>query len=74
MAEIALGRVDEGVARMRRTIEITRSNDDIDGLAYAYSNFADMLNLAGRTREAWRSRTRAAGDAGRMTQNHDWIR
>jgi tetratricopeptide (TPR) repeat protein len=50
MAEIALGRVDDGVARLRRTIALARDNDDVDGLTYAYSNLADMLNLAGHAR------------------------
>jgi ATP/maltotriose-dependent transcriptional regulator MalT len=75
MAEILLGRVDDGVARIKRTIEITRSNDDIDGLTYAYANLADMLNLAGRTREALEiAHEGARATPGRMTQNHDWIR
>ena len=52
MTQIALGEVEEGVARLRRAIEIAREIDDVDGLAEAYSNLADLLNLQGRTREA----------------------
>ena len=52
MTQIALGEVEEGVARLRRAIEIAREIDNVDGLAFAYSNLADMLNLRGRTREA----------------------
>ena len=75
MAEIALGRLDEGVARIHRTIEIARANDDIDGLTYAYSNLADMLNLAGRTREALDvAQEGLKATPGRMTRNLDWMR
>jgi DNA-binding NarL/FixJ family response regulator len=74
MAEIALGRVDEGVARLRRTIQIARDNDDIDTLTYAYSNLADMLNLAGRTRDALEiAHEGLRATPGRMTRNHDWM-
>ena len=52
ITQIALGEVEEGVGRLRRAIDIARETDNIDGLAEAYSNLADMLNLRGRTREA----------------------
>ena len=52
MARIALGEVDEGVALLRRTIEIAREQDDPDLLGGAYTNLADLLGLAGRTGEA----------------------
>ena len=52
MAQVVLGRVDEGVGSLRRAIEIARENDDVDGISTAYSNLADMLILSGRTREA----------------------
>ncbi len=52
MTQIALGDVEAGVARLRRAIEIARETDNIDGLASAYSNLADLLNLRGRTLEA----------------------
>ncbi len=52
ITQIALGEVEEGVARLRQAIDIARETDNIDGLAEAYSNLADMLNLRGRTREA----------------------
>jgi DNA-binding CsgD family transcriptional regulator len=74
MAEIALGRVDEGVARLRRTIQIARDNDDIDTLTYAYSNLADMLNLAGRTKDALDTAHEGLRvTPKRMTRNHDWM-
>ncbi len=52
MAQVGLRQVDEGVARLRRAIELTREIGDFDGLAAAYCNLADMLNLAGRTSDA----------------------
>ena len=52
MALMSLGDDEQGVARLRRSIEIAREIDDVDSLCYAYSNFADMLNLRGRTDEA----------------------
>jgi DNA-binding CsgD family transcriptional regulator/tetratricopeptide (TPR) repeat protein len=74
MAEIALGRVDQGVTRMRRTIALARDNDDPDSLAYAYANLADMLNLAGRTRDGLEiAHEGLHATPGRMTQNHDWM-
>jgi DNA-binding CsgD family transcriptional regulator/tetratricopeptide (TPR) repeat protein len=75
MTEIALGRVEEGSARMRRSIELARANDDVDGLTYAYSNFADLLNLAGRTRDALEiAREGLHATPARMTRNHDWMK
>ena len=74
MAEIALGRVEQGAARMRRTIQIARDNDDLDSLSYAYSNFADMLNLTGRTRDGLEmAHEGLRATPRRMTRNHDWM-
>jgi DNA-binding CsgD family transcriptional regulator len=74
MAEIALGRVEQGIARMRRTIQIARDNDDLDSLSYAYANLADMLNLTGRTRDALEmAHEGLRATPGRMTRNHDWM-
>ena len=52
MARIALGDVDAGEALLRQAIKLAREQDDIDDLGTAYSNLADFLNLAGRTRDA----------------------
>ena len=52
MARIALGDVDAGEALLRQAITLAREQDDIDDLGTAYSNLADFLNLAGRTRDA----------------------
>ena len=74
MAEIALGRVDQGAARMRRTIQLASDNDDLDSLSYAYSNFADMLNLIGRTRDGLEMAYEGLrATPRRMTRNHDWM-
>ncbi|HTW11483.1 MAG TPA: AAA family ATPase [Solirubrobacteraceae bacterium] len=52
MARIALGEVEAGEALLREAIELARKQDDLDELATAYSNLADLLSLAGRTRDA----------------------
>ena len=52
MARIALGQVEEGVASLRRSIEVAKADDDPDSASYAYANLADLLNLRGRTVEA----------------------
>jgi DNA-binding CsgD family transcriptional regulator len=74
MAHVSLGSVDHGVALLRQAIEIARDEEDLDNLGYAYSNLADMLNLAGRTAEALKT-ARAGLDAvpRRMARMHDWL-
>jgi ATP/maltotriose-dependent transcriptional regulator MalT len=52
MAHIALGEVDDGETLLREAITLAREQDDLDDLGTAYSNLADFLNLAGRTRDA----------------------
>jgi DNA-binding CsgD family transcriptional regulator/tetratricopeptide (TPR) repeat protein len=52
MANIALGEVEVGEALLREAITLAREQDDLDDLGTAYSNLADFLNLAGRTRDA----------------------
>jgi ATP/maltotriose-dependent transcriptional regulator MalT len=51
MAQIALGQVEEGIARLRRAIELGERTDDYDTVVTAYSNLADLLSVAGRTKE-----------------------
>ena len=53
MARITLGEVDGGEADLRRAIDLALEADDRDDAATAYGNLADLLNLAGRTREAY---------------------
>jgi DNA-binding CsgD family transcriptional regulator len=74
MAMISLGDVDEGIARMQRTIEIARATGDLDTVTYGYSNMADMLSLAGRTAEALRvSNEGLAVMPQRLRADRDWI-
>jgi ATP/maltotriose-dependent transcriptional regulator MalT len=74
MTLIALGQVDEGLARVRRALEIAREDDDVDGLFYAYSNLADLLNLAGRAVQALEvAKEGLAAIARRGTRSHDWM-
>jgi DNA-binding CsgD family transcriptional regulator/tetratricopeptide (TPR) repeat protein len=52
MARAALQEVDAGVELLRRAIALAGETGDSDSLATAYSNLADVLILAGRTRAA----------------------
>jgi DNA-binding CsgD family transcriptional regulator len=52
MAKIALGEVEAGEALLSEAINLAREQDDMDDLGTAYSNLAEFLNLAGRTRDA----------------------
>ena len=74
MAQLALGQVDEGVGRLRRSIDIARANNDLDGLGYAYVNLADHLNLRGRTVEALHTAKEGlAATPPRLRGNNEWI-
>ena len=74
MAQIALGQVDDGVAHLRRAIELAREQDDLDGLTYAYANLADLLNLRGFTREALEmAQEGLANTPRRLGRAHDWM-
>jgi len=74
MAQIVLGRVDEGVARLRRAIEIAREDDDIDGAGTAYGNLADTLSLAGRTLQALETAKEGqVAVSGRVPRPADWM-
>ena len=73
MARIALGDVDDGVALLRRAIDLARAEDDLDNLGYAYSNLADLLGLAGRTEEALETaREGLQSVPRRLARLHDW--
>lgn len=74
MAKIALGRVEEGVAHLRRAIHLARTEDNVDGLAHAYSNLADMLNLRGRAEEGLEvAREGLAALPPRLGTGRDWM-
>jgi len=51
-ALFALGREEEGRARMLESIEIAESTGFTDDLAMAYMNFADSLHLSGHIEQA----------------------
>ncbi len=55
MAYVSVGEVDKGIASLERAIELARTNDDVDSLATAYSNLADMLDQTGQTEAALRT-------------------
>jgi DNA-binding NarL/FixJ family response regulator/tetratricopeptide (TPR) repeat protein len=52
MSKAHLQELDEGVVLLRRAIDVAVEADDLDGISVAYANLADMLGLAGRSREA----------------------
>jgi len=74
MAQIVLGRVDEGITRLRRAIEIAREDDDIDGAGTAYSNLAETLSLAGRTTQSLEiAKEGQVAVSGRVPRPQDWM-
>jgi DNA-binding CsgD family transcriptional regulator len=74
MAQVALGEVDEGVARLRRAIELGRIHDEPDTLLTAYSNLADMLLVAGRTKDGLSTALEGMADAPRsLVRSWDWM-
>jgi DNA-binding CsgD family transcriptional regulator len=48
----AAGDIDAGSAELREAIRIARERDDLADLADAYTNFADVLHIMGRSAEA----------------------
>jgi ATP/maltotriose-dependent transcriptional regulator MalT len=74
MARIAGGAVDEGVSCLRRALELARANDALDDAAFAYSNLADMLLLAGRTEDALQTIKEGYEETpSRIRGGRDWI-
>jgi DNA-binding CsgD family transcriptional regulator/tetratricopeptide (TPR) repeat protein len=74
MAKLSLGEVEEGIDCLRRAIELARATGEIQDLASAYSNLADMMGTAGRTREALE--VALEGDAlipRRAARMYDWM-
>ena len=73
MAEVVLGRVQEGTARLRQAIELSREIGDADGLSTAYSNLADVLGHAGLTADALATaRAGLAATPTRVPRSRDW--
>jgi len=74
MARVALGEVDAGVASLRRAIEISRERGDMEALADAYANLADMLSHAGRSTSALATaREGLAAIPPRQVRSHNWL-
>jgi predicted ATPase/DNA-binding CsgD family transcriptional regulator len=74
MTKVAMGEVEEGLAQLRRAIELAREHDELDSMLTAYSNLADMLNLVGRTREGLVVALEGmAANPRRMIRSHDWL-
>jgi predicted ATPase/DNA-binding CsgD family transcriptional regulator len=74
MAQMALGEVEQGTARLHQAIEIARGNDDIDGLAYAYANLSDLLLLRGHTRKSQEVAREGLGHVPRrLGRGRDWL-
>jgi ATP/maltotriose-dependent transcriptional regulator MalT len=74
MVTIALGQVDEGVGHLRRAIELARAEGELEDLAYAYSNLAEYLALAGRVEEALQTAQEGlAAIPRRLRDAHDWL-
>ncbi len=52
MAEIMSGELERGRERLQRMIALCEAADDLDSASYGYANLADLLMIAGHTREA----------------------
>ncbi len=74
MAYLALGQEQEGIERLRRSLEIAQANDDVDSAGYAYANLADWLNLRGRTLDALATAQEGlAAMPQRLRRGSDWM-
>jgi DNA-binding CsgD family transcriptional regulator len=69
-----VGQVDDGVTHLRRAIELAREEDELEDLAYAYGNLADLLAVAGRVEEALQTAEEGLGATPRRLRDaHDWL-
>ncbi len=74
MTQLRNGDTDAGVDLLRQAIELATRTDNIDGLARAYLNLADLLNLRGRTAEALAAaREGIEAMPRRLGVNRDWL-
>jgi DNA-binding CsgD family transcriptional regulator/tetratricopeptide (TPR) repeat protein len=74
MARVALGEVDAGVESLRRAVELARETQDFDSLATAYSNLADMFNVAGQTDKALSTaKDGLAATPSHHARSYDWM-
>jgi predicted ATPase/DNA-binding CsgD family transcriptional regulator len=75
MARMALGEVDDGVRILRQAVDISREHDDMDALADAYANLADLLSLAGRSADALAiAQEGLIAIPARQARSHNWLR
>jgi DNA-binding CsgD family transcriptional regulator len=71
---IALGQVEEGRHALREAIDLARDLDRPQDLGTAYTNLADALHLAGRSREAIAVAREGAGViAGKLDHTDQWL-
>ncbi len=74
MAKAHLQELDEGVALLRRAIDVAAEVEDLDGVSTAYENLADVLGLAGRSREALQvAREGSERLPRRFARRQDWL-
>jgi tetratricopeptide (TPR) repeat protein len=74
MAKVCLGEVEEGLGSLRRAITLARECDELDSLAVAYANLADMLAIAGRIVEAVGiAQEGLAATPRNHVRNRDWL-
>jgi DNA-binding CsgD family transcriptional regulator/tetratricopeptide (TPR) repeat protein len=74
MARVALQEVDVGVGLLRRAVQIGQETDDVDSVATATSNLAEMLGIAGRTDDALATARQGLADTPRHhPRSHAWI-
>lgn len=74
MTQIALGDVDDGVVCLREAIDLGRRIENQDGVVYAFSNLAELLNLRGRTMEALEvAREGLASIPPHMGAHREWL-
>ncbi|HEX8855664.1 MAG TPA: AAA family ATPase, partial [Thermoleophilaceae bacterium] len=70
---VGLGRVDDGIAELRRAVELAHNRENVSELGSAYGNLADALNQAGRTREALAVVERGREVVSGFSRPRDWL-
>jgi DNA-binding CsgD family transcriptional regulator/tetratricopeptide (TPR) repeat protein len=74
MAQVMLGDVESGTARLREAIALCERENDLDGAAYGYANLADLLAVAGRTAEGLQTARDGLRAVPRHVRaSHDWM-
>ncbi|MEA2146707.1 MAG: hypothetical protein QOG59_2294 [Solirubrobacteraceae bacterium] len=74
MAQVMVGEVESGTARLREAIALCERENDLDGAAYGYANLADVLAIAGRTAEGLQTARDGLKAVPRHVRaSHDWM-